>query len=201
MVTVIQSVYGDYDEWEPWRWQTVQYERLRIEYPRTHLHPRMAAKVAKCEPWRYTDDGIVIWVDGSMVPTDSRFIEHLVDSSHGSLSQYLHPHRDCIETEARVSAGMPKYQGQRVIEQAAHYMRQGHPKRWGLWATGIIVYRPHAMLRSFGQAWLAEQCAWTIQDQISQPFLLRQYGMEPSTLPGDIFAMEHATIRPHRDHL
>lgn len=197
MVTVIQSVYGGYDAWEPWIPQTVNATGIRVQDSRDHLHPRMAAKVAKCEPWRYTEDEVVIWVDGNIHPTTDRFIEHLVDSSHGSLSQYLHPHRDCIETEAKVSAGMVKYQGQRVIEQAAHYMTEGHPKRWGLWATGIIVYRPHAMLRSFGQAWLAEQCAWTVQDQISQPFVLRQHGLEPCTLPGDIFAMEHATIRPH----
>lgn len=204
MVTVIQSVYGDYDDLGPWIDQTVQYERLLIADSRLHLGSRMAAKVAKCEPWRYTDDDVVIWVDGSIVPTDDRFMEHLVDSSSGPISQYAHPHRDCIETEAKASAGMPKYQGQRVIEQAAHYMSKGHPKHWGLWATGIIVYRPHVHyndLYDFGAAWLAEQCAWTVQDQISQPYLFRFWSYQPHTIPGDIFTMEHATIRPHRDHL
>lgn len=202
MVTVIQSVYGDYDDMtEPWHPQTVSVRLLYADTPRPHLHPRMAAKVAKCIPWRYCDDNTIIWVDGSIVPTDEHFIEHLLDWSGGPISQYQHPHRDCIETEARVSAGMLKYEGQPVIEQAASYMQTGHPKHWGLWATGIIVYRPDIRTKFFGTTWLAEQAAWTVQDQISQPFVLRQFDMRPTTIPGDIFAMKHATIRPHRDYL
>lgn len=196
MVTVLQSVYGGYDEWVPWAGQSVQFDRIGVMHSRPHLSDRMAAKVAKCQPWRYADDDIVIWVDGSIVPTTDRFVEHLVDSSSGPLSQYPHPHRDCIEAEAIVSAGMVKYQGQPVIEQAAAYMQAGHPKRWGLWATGIIVYR-RPFLHTFGNAWLTEQCAWTVQDQISQPYLLRRYELRPTPILGDIFNMDHATIRPH----
>lgn len=196
MVTVIQSVYGDYDRWEPWIPQTVDATGIRVQDARTHLHPRMAAKVAKCEPWRYTDDDLVIWVDGNIVPTTDRFLEHLIDSSTGPISQYRHPHRDCITDEAKVSAGMDKYRGQRVIEQAAHYMDRGHPAHWGLWATGIIVYR-YPFPTILGAYWLAEQCAWTVQDQISQPYLLHMYGLMPTTIPGDIYRMEHADIRPH----
>ena len=201
MVTVVQSIYGGYDDRTDWLIQTTRHEHIHVNEPRPHLHPRMAAKVAKCQPWRYADDTVYIWVDGSIVPTDNLFLEHLLDVSRGPLSQYRHPHRDCIETEARVSAGMPKYQGQPVIRQAASYMQAGHPKRWGLWATGIIVYRPGRLypLHELGAARLAEMSAWTVQDQISQPYLLHRFGLRPHTIPGDIFHMEHATIRAHND--
>ncbi len=197
MIAVVQSVYGGYDILDDWIPQSVPYRRVIVDTARPHLSPRMAAKVAKCEPWRYTNADVTVWVDGSIVPTDDRFVEHLVDNAVGPLSQYVHAHRDCIQDEARVSAGMLKYAGQPVIGQAAYYMQRGHPQHWGLWATGIIVYRPSVALSLFGLGWLAEQAAWTVQDQISQPYLLHRLGMRPHTIPGDIFDMDHATIRPH----
>lgn len=198
MVTVIQSVYGDYDRLVEWPKQSVPYTHLHVNPPRPHLADRMAAKVAKCQPWRYTDDDIVIWVDGSIVPTDDLFIDHLILNSEGPISQYAHPHRADIINEADASVGMVKYEGQRVREQAQSYVDRGMPRHWGLWATGIIVYRS-PVPAWFGYEWLTEQTVWTVQDQISEPFVLWRQGLRPWTIPGDIYHMDHATIRPHRN--
>ncbi len=101
MIAVVQSVYGGYDILDDWIPQSVPYRRVIVDTARPHLSPRMAAKVAKCEPWRYTNADVTVWVDGSIVPTDDRFVEHLVDNAVGPLSQYVHAHRDCIQDEAR----------------------------------------------------------------------------------------------------
>lgn len=212
MTTIISSVYGDYDQPEftpqsvpvdcvmvtdglteiPEGWSTV------IE-PRPHMHPRLAAKVAKCRPDLYTSDDITIWVDASIV-LRPRFAEWVLDEldEHG-LAQLPHPVRQSIVDEAEVSAGMEKYANQAVLAQATYYVQQrSHPPAWGMWATGIIARRRSTVNSTLGARWLAEQVRWTYQDQISQPFVLHDMGVRPHDLTGPLWHHPHFTVRGHR---
>jgi hypothetical protein len=46
------------------------------------------------------------------------------------------------------------------------------PEKFGLWACGAIVWRNNDSARTFGQAWYEENLRWSIQDQVSFPYLL-----------------------------
>jgi len=211
-IAVISSAYGGYDEPSvppeqnhpaefvfvtdgpaaPAPWRTVHE-------PRPHLHPRMAAKVAKCRPDLYADADVYIWMDASMQITAPDFAEWCASFvEHGRIAQIPHPERNCIEPEAHLSAQMGKYAGQPVLEQATHYLADGHPRGWGLWATGLIVYRRHAP-RIIGDAWLREQMRWTYQDQLSEAPLLRAMDIRPVSLPGRLWGHDRFAIRRHRD--
>lgn len=176
-------------------------ERLLVHEPRLHMHPRLAAKHAKCLPWEYSDADIIVWIDGSVRATDSLWLDWLIRESEGHLiSQMIHPVRDDILDEADASAPMLKYQGQPVHAQANHYIQDGHPRNWGLWCTGLIVYRPHLdrdLLSQFGRHWLSEQIRWTYQDQISQPYVARKHGIRPNVLSGHIWDAPHFTLLAH----
>jgi hypothetical protein len=52
------------------------------------------------------------------------------------------------------------------------------PEKFGLWACGAIVWRNKDKARQFGQAWLAENQRWSIQDQVSFPYLV--WKMQPN---------------------
>jgi hypothetical protein len=214
-VATICSVYGGYDYPPLQKEQTVPFEQITVgdrpplNYgmvnhiePRPHMHPRLAAKHAKCLPWDYTDADVIIWIDGSIEVTSERFVEYMVAQSEGHLiSQYVHPVRTDILDEADASFPMLKYKDQPVHSQANYYLEQGHPRNWGLWATGLIVYRPHlgrSQLNSFGSMWLAEQVRWTYQDQISQPHVLRLHDMRPNLIEGQIWTSEHFCLHPHQ---
>ena len=51
----------------------------------------------------------------------------------------------------------------------------------------------------FGDAWLAEQVRWTVQDQVSEPPLLWAHGLEVATLPGPLVGHWAFVLRTHVD--
>jgi len=158
--------------------------------PRPGVHPNRAAKHPKYEPWRYTDAPVSLWVDASFRVVSDQFA---VEATAGltdvePIAQFAHPWRDCLYAEAKESAGLAKYAGEPVLEQADHYSEAGHPEGWGLWATGVIARRHTDAVRELGARWLHETYQWSFQDQISQPFALRETGLRPGALPGNHLA-------------
>jgi len=208
-VAVVSSVYGGFDNVgrpdpsEADDWILVAGEpvdapppwRVIVE-PRPHMVNRLAAKVAKCRPDRYTDADVVVWMDGAARPREGW--RDVLCGPVAPIVQWVHPERDSIVAEATVSAQMGKYGGQAVEAQAASYVADGHPDDWGLWAAGVIVYRPRLFnLPAFGDAWLSEQIRWSYQDQISEPYVLRRHGLRPEPLPGGLWAGQFVGWEPH----
>lgn len=213
-VAVVTSAYGEYDEPSVPVEQTIPVEYVLVTdrdhlaplpwrtvfEPRPQLHPRLAAKVAKCRPDLYTDADVIIWMDASMEITSPEFAMWCVETlAEAPLAQIPHPERQCILPEASVSSVMGKYAGLPVLAQAESYIAAGHPRDWGLWATGLIVYNAGTWIRPFGDSWLREQVRWSYQDQLSQAPLLRIARMRPTGLPGRLWGHDKFAIRRHRD--
>ncbi len=214
MVSVVSAIYGSYDEVHPPLEQSVKCEftmitdnpgldtpgwRKAVDY-KNRLHPRMGAKKPKLQPWRYSvADGPWIWIDGSFEVTSPTFVEEALAASEGHpISQWVHPWRDCIFDEALHSWNLPKYTDQPIRQQAAHYNNK-HPAHWGLWATGLIVYREK--LDYLADLWWAELQQWGYQDQVSQPVALRAAGLRPFQLPGGLHQSPWLRWHNHRSEL
>ena len=150
------------------------------------MWPSRAAKEPKFRPWEYTPAPASIYLDASFRITSPLFaVEALALAD--PIAQFEHPWRDCIYDEADASERLLKYVGQPVTEQADSYLAAGHPPNWGLWASGVIARRHTPEIMKLGAAWTAETDAWTLQCQISQPYVLRNLGLRPASLPGDHF--------------
>lgn len=229
-VAVVSSMYGRYDEIAPqieqnldwasdaWSsdWVMVTDQLVApgpwrvVTEPRPQLHPRLAAKVAKCRPDWYADADVYVWIDASIEITSPDFLAWCVDhvmNVESPIAQIPHPERTRITDEADVSAGMAKYHDLPVRQQVRHYLAEGYPDGWGLWATGLIVRRrvrdasqhAHRKLDAIGDAWLAEQMRWTYQDQLSEAPLLHRADIRPSDLDGYLWRHPKFRIRGHRD--
>ena len=209
-VAVVSSVYGGFDvphappeqdipcEWvmvtdttgwpSPWR---------EVVEPRPQMCPRLAAKVAKCWLERYSDADVLIWIDGNVQIHDAGFASWCLSCLGGApLAQFdSSPVRTGIREEAAVAAGMAKYAGQPVWQQAEAYIADGHPDNWGNWWSGLIVRRRDCP--DFGTGWLAEMTRWGCECQISEPYVLRQTGLRPAGLPREDFG-RHFSIRGHQ---
>lgn len=214
-VAVITSCYGGYDKPRPPTTQDVECEwvlvtdvpvdvpgwRVVVE-PRPHAHPRLAAKVAKFRPDLYSDADTLVWIDSHVVVHSDQFVGSLVLwlGDH-DLAMFRHPLRQSILAEAMASAGLPKYDGQTVLEQAAHYVDEGHDPNYGLWCTGISVRRNLFQLRRFGENWLLENTRWTYQDQISLPPLIARHWttIRMGDLPAEHWGGPLWGLTPHED--
>ncbi|MDX2532288.1 glycosyltransferase domain-containing protein [Streptomyces scabiei] len=205
-VAIVSAVYDSYDDLKPalpqagigvdWVFVTddpvlgakPSHHGWRVVFePRPGVHPNRAAKHPKYEPWKYTDAAASLWVDASFRIVSETFAVEAV--AHADpIAQFAHPWRDCLYAEAKESAGLAKYAGEPVLEQAESYRTAGHPEGWGLWATGVIARQHTEAVRKMGWLWLAETYRWSFQDQISQPFALRENGLRPAAFPGNHLA-------------
>jgi len=180
---------GDFDiEWicvtdtpsvvnEPQGWN------IRFE-SRPGVHPNLAAKKPKMTPEVYTEASHIIWLDASFQIRNADFVSEALAYAD-PIAQFIHPDRTCLYDEANISAGIHfKYGGHPFTEQTGKYKQWGHPKRWGLWATGVIARKMDNQLECFGRAWLQECELYSFQDQVSQPAVLRQFGLYPTSFPG-----------------
>ena len=169
--------------------------------------PRLAAKRPKVRPDLYTDCEASLWMDGSVHILDDRFVRLVREKlEEHELVLWDHPEdRDCFLEEARHCHDWPKYRDGPLLAQAEHYLAQGMPEHFGLWAATCIARLHTDRMRVFGDAWHGEMERWTIQDQVSLPFLLWREGIDPGSfgidqLDNDMVAwVDHAeTIRNHR---
>lgn len=205
-IAIVSAIYDGYDELKPTLpqkdvsvdWVLVTDDEAlkdtpavrgwRVVYePRPGVHPNRAAKHPKYEPWKYTAADRSVWVDASFRIISETFAAEAL--AHADpIAQFQHPWRDCLYAEAKESAGLAKYAGEPVLEQADSYRQAGHPEGWGLWATGVIARQHTDAVRELGVRWLAETYEWSFQDQISQPFALRETGLRPAVFPGNHLA-------------
>jgi len=166
-------------------------------------HPRMAAKRPRCRPDLYTDCDASLWMDGSVHVLDGRFIE-LVRSRLESHEVVLWDHpegRDCLLEEAQHCYDWPKYRDGPLLDQAQHYLDEGMPEHFGLWATGSIARRHTPKMQRLGDAWLEEMERWTIQDQVSLPYLLWRDRIDPGSFGLDQLDNDMVVIMAHAEEL
>ncbi len=212
-VAIITASYGSYDHLKPpvhqegidaeWvlvtdnleqyaEWQFLnsnpdfEYgnQQWRVIYdPRPDEIPMRAAKHAKLFPWEYTDARMSIWIDGSVLIKTKSFAKDVV-AQIDPIGQFAHPTRDCIYDEASMSAKMVKYAGEPIIAQAEHYYNAGHPQHWGLWETTVIGRKHTSEIKALGWQWQKEMDTWSFQDQVSQPYVLRNIGLRPAFFSG-----------------
>ena len=197
---IVTGIFGGYDDLKP----ALPQEGLDVEWvlvtdnpsipdghlgwrvvyePRPGVLPVRAAKHPKFRPWEYTDAPASVWVDGSIRVLSSRFAAEALAYAD-PIAQFGHPDRDCIYAEAEVAASLPRYAGERILEQAAAYREAGHPEHWGLWAATVIARQHTPEVKALGEAWTAEVDRWSCEDQVSQPVILRNLGLRPAILPG-----------------
>lgn len=172
--------------------------------PRPGLHPRLAAKYPKLLPFDYLTTEVAAWIDGAFRVTDPGFRAWLEEHPERDLTAWAHPERsqrDCIYLEAALCQDWPKYRGYDIRGQVDHYRSMGYPDRAGLYACGTLLWRDTPTAHKLALEWLAEIENWSIQDQISLPYLLALEPRSFGTFDAEEFANPYLAWTPHRDNL
>lgn len=172
------------------------------------IHPRLAAKFPKLQPFSYVDADIAVWIDGSGVITSPEYRDFCVDAlGDNDFVVWAHPERNpppervarnCLYKEAEFCQDWPKYKDYPIREQTEHYRSQGMPEDFGLWACGSIVWRNSPEAREFGMNWLVENINWSIQDQVSLPYLIWKYQPKFAEFPAPQYGNKYVEWRFHR---
>lgn len=161
--------------------------------------PRLDAKTPKLAPWRFVDTPASVWIDAACEVVDGGFRAWLDRHEPVELRAWSHPEpRTCLYAEAAYCQDWPKYRDQPMREQVAAYRAAGMPEGFGLYACGTLAWRHTARSQAFGEAWLVEQYRWTIQDQVSLPFLLWDRAGQIDFAPFDGHQYANPYVRWHR---
>lgn len=198
-VAILSSVYGGYDKvYQPSEQfipcdfimvsdEPIQQSRIvgrsrwqNIVEPNPRVPPRLASRVAKCNPWLYTDADVVIWVDGNIEITSPFFAEWCLAYLKDNLICQTHLEHFSIWDEVGDTVNVPKFADDPLREQATSYIRSGYPELYGTWWCGIMVRRRECP--AFGDQWLAEMVRWSCHDQISHSYLMWKNRLIPENL-------------------
>lgn len=154
-------------------------EGWRVHVEPVSVNPRLTAKRPKMMPWLYTDCDAAVWLDASFQVQAGFHAWAIPHLERDDFVVWIHPEgRVDITDEARVSMGLKKYHGSHVLEQARSYKEQGFPHNWGLFAGGTVGWRFTPQTQRFGALWHRECEDWSIQDQVSLPYVLWSEGMK-----------------------
>lgn len=181
-------------------WDRANVGGLRFE-PRPHLSPRMAAKIPKYLPALYVpeDHAVTVWMDCSVRLTSPYAIERFTSMArqfHGGMHMIPHPDRRTVRDEAPQAAAQGRYAGQMIREQAEWYA--DHAWYWTddrLWATTIIVQQVCPDNHVMGLKWLAQNCIWSAQDQVSLPWTAANSFVKIWPITLDLWNNEYFTLR------
>lgn len=119
-----------------------------------------------------------IWVDGNMritMPGPAWVAYNVEALGDDEWSLMKHPWRDCVYSEHQYTRAVcsGRYSVEAMDRQIAAIEATGHPRGWGLFATGHMVRRHTAPVLEVGDAWWADNVRWSHQDQLSLPPLVR----------------------------
>ena len=185
-VALITGCYGSYDPVRPLPEghgfddavlvtddRDIVTEGWRVHYEPRDEAPRLAAKRPKMMPWLFTDCDAAVWLDASFEVNSGFGPWARAHLERDDFVVWTHPEgRIDIRQEGAVSMQLEKYKGSRIPGQVDSYAADGLPESWGLFACGTVGWRFTPEAKALGVRWFAEQSAWSIQDQISLPYLL-----------------------------
>jgi hypothetical protein len=151
------------------------------------LAPRMAAKAHKMLGWEYAPDAdVIVWLDAAFRIRRADFVAWMLARLGSADACFMpHPERKTIADEVCYMADLmsadaawlrDRYMGEPFVEQLACYLSDpDFDPASPLIAAGCFAHRPNVFVRNTFRAWLCECVRWSVQDQISLPYVLAKH--------------------------
>ena len=158
------------------------------------MHPRLKSKIHKMLEWRFVDAEWYVWMDSSIklkAPDPAALI--LEAAGDAPLCLFRASTRQSIVEECAVVRESMRlnheyvarrYHGEPILEQLIHYYGDPHFIDDKLFGMTFFAY--HRSAAPLMHDWFVENLIWTIQDQISFPYVLQRSGLPYSLFEGTI---------------
>lgn len=163
-------------------------------YPsrRLAMHPRLKSKIPKMLEWRYIDADWYVWLDDSFSVLSKTLAEDILKvAGKNKLCLFKHPNRNSIKEEYEFMQKklnkknlylFSRYAGEPIQQQVEHYLNDSSFKDHNLFSMGFFAY--HKSMKPLMLEWFLENIAWSVQDQISFPYVLQKHKVKYSLFEG-----------------
>jgi len=149
-------------------------------FPHPNLSPRLRAKYFRmCTHLLYPNTSFYIWSDASIIlkegiidwliyrlgDFDALFFKH---SKRSSITE----EKDFLLNNLNDPYLKQRYEGYNMSEQVKDYLDDGFNDQIGLMECGLFIRRNKPNVNNAFNEWFIEQVKWSIQDQLSLPYIL-----------------------------
>lgn len=152
------------------------------------MRPRLRAKIPKMLEWDLNEDyDYYIWVDSKFTLLDG-IIEKLLEGiKDKDLCLFRHPSRSSIKDEAEIIVKLMKdgntyftkrYRDEPMIEQVNRYLSDKDFVDDKLFSCGVFMYSKELVKNkeyNLMKEWFLHNVMYSIQDQLSMPYLLSKF--------------------------
>jgi hypothetical protein len=156
------------------------------------MHPRLKGKIPKMLEWKFVNADWYVWLDDSFTITTDTLAEDILRvAGKNKLCLFRHPNRNSIKEEFEFMQKKlnqknlylySRYDGEPIEEQVKHYLNDPSFKDNNLFSMGFFAY--HKSMKPLMLDWFLENITWSIQDQISFPYVLQKLKVNYSVFEG-----------------
>jgi len=163
------------------------------------LHSRLKAKIPKMLAWEvFPDYDYYVWMDYSFTIIREDAVDWIVGDGTDLLRLHHHSCRSTILDELNtveydMKHGnqylLDRYNGENMREQVDSYFKKGYVDN-KLFECGLFSYSKELVKNSDNNVmkdWFYHNCLWSVQDQLSLPYLLDKHNVKYKVLGVDIF--------------
>jgi hypothetical protein len=165
------------------------------------MHPRLRAKIPKMIVWEdHPGYDYYIWLDSRFSILDESAVERLVDECiNKDVCFFKHCGRTSVKQEVDFVLELMKngnkylldrYKGERMKEQVDYYYEDSTWKDTILFECGIFIYSKKIVenkMYNVMKEWFYHNCLWSVQDQLSLPYLVHKFNINYGVLPGNVY--------------
>ena len=213
-IAVVSANLGGFDEpvaHVPQEGVDVQYHAFTdaIFPPRPRaMTPRLQAKIPKMFAWDLLPGyDAYLWLDASLQLSKPDSVAWFVAQMNGrDIAVFRHPDRLTIAEEAdflrtKMAHGsryiLARYQGEDLDGQMAAI---GKSSGLRLFAAGAFIYKPTPMVQAAFKDWWVHASRFHIIDQLAFPFVLHEWGVNPSVIDEDIYKASRLRFTRAHNH-
>lgn len=180
-----------------------------IESPRKKaMSPRLRGKIPKMIVWEdHPGYDYYIWMDAGFSISDASAIERMVDQCLNGVDAcfFRHSSRHSVKQELDFVTSLltmgnqylvDRYEGERMTEQVESYSKDPSWIDNVLFECGTFIYSKDIVANTehnVMKEWFYHNCIWSVQDQLSLPYLLHKFGVRYKLLEGNVYSNTYTT--------
>lgn len=176
----------------------------KIVVEKQHEDNTKSARYYKCNPHLVLPKhDVSIWVDarfGLKTKHIHKFLDRNINKKTQVSCYYHNRHGDqggCSYIEGFVIGSKGIDDEKVVLKQLDKYTKEGFPRKYGLFATGVIVRRNTKEVNKFNETWWNEIKNGSKRDQISQMYSAWKTGVTISPLEGNVYGNKLVIKKQH----
>lgn len=146
----------------------------------------------------FNDYDFVIWHDANLQMVANEMVNIVEHAKNSGVAFFQHSERNCTYDEAIRCIELEKDYPFKILRQMYSYFRAGFKNELGLYETGLFVKNNKFIDTRFLDFWWNEIKLNSRRDQLSLPYSLQKFDINPGIIGDDIRNNKYSIFHYHK---